>query len=143
VAEKNKVPLVEGLFTWPSDKPKLIGSHCKKCGSYAFPKQAYCGNPDCEKDTKNVEVVELSNRGKLYTWAVQVQSPPLPFKMDPFEPIPMGMIDLPEGLRVLGMMTTVDNVTFGTEVEMTAKKLFEDDNNEYLTWCFAPVVGKK
>lgn len=141
--DKKRVPLVEGLFTWPADKPKLIGSHCKKCGSYAFPKQAYCGNPDCEKDTNNVEVVELSNRGSLYTWAVQVQSPPAPFKMDPYQPIPMGMIDLPEGLRVLGMLTTVDGVTYGTEVEMTTKKLFEDDNNEYLTWCFAPVQGKK
>ena len=140
---KDKVALVPGLFTWPADKPRLIGSHCKKCGSYAFPKQAYCGNPDCEKDTANVEVVELSNKGKLYTWAVQVQSPPAPFKMDPFQPIPMGMVDLPEGLRVLSMLTTVEGVDFGMEVEMTTKKLFEDDKNEYLTWCFAPVKGKK
>jgi uncharacterized protein len=139
---KNKVPLIEGLFTWPSDKPQLIGSRCKKCGTYIFPKAAFCPNPDCEKKIENVEVVQLSNRGILYTWTVQVYPPSAPFKMEPFEPFPIGMIDLPEGLRVLGMLTT-DQVEYGAEVEMTTRKLFEDDKNEYITWAFKPVAGKK
>ncbi len=139
---KNKVPLVEGLFTWPADQPQLIGSRCKVCGTVSFPKVAFCGNPDCEKNTDNVEVVKLSNRGKLYSWTVQVYPPAPPFKMEPFEPFPIGMIDLPEGLRVLGMLTT-DKVTFDTELEMTTRKLYEDDKNEYLTWAFRPVAGQK
>lgn len=141
MAGKNRVPLVEGLFTWPSDKPRLIGSRCKKCGTMSFPRAAFCGNPDCEKDTANVEVVELSNRGKLYTWTVQVYPPAQPFRMEPFEPFPIGMIDLPEGLRVLGMLTT-DQVNFDTEMEMTVRKLFEDDKNEYVTWAWKPISGK-
>ncbi len=139
---KNKVPLIEGLFTWPAEKPQLIGSRCKKCGAMSFPKQAFCPNPDCEKKTENVEVVNLSSRGKIYTWTVQVYPPAAPFKMEPFEPFPIGMIDLPEGLRVLGMLTT-DKVDFDTEVEMTTRKLFEDDKNEYITWAFKPVSSKK
>lgn len=137
---KNKVPLIEGLFTWPADQPRLIASRCKKCGSVSFPKSAYCTNPDCPRDLANVEVIELSNKAKLYTWTVQVYPPAPPFKMDPFVPFPIGMLDFPEGLRVLGMLTT-DKVDFGMEMEMTTRKLFEDDKNEYLTWVFKP-VGK-
>jgi len=141
MAEKKKVALVEGLFTWPADKPQLIGSRCKKCGTVSFPKAAFCPNPDCEKNEANVEVVSLSNRGKIYTWTVQVYPPAPPFKMEPFAPFPIAMVDLPEGLRVLAMLTT-DKVDFGAEVEMTTKKLYEDDKNEYLTWAFQPVSGK-
>ena len=64
---KNRVPLVEGLFTWPAEQSRLIDSRCKKCGTMSFPKSPFCSNPDCEKDTENVEVVELSERGLLYT----------------------------------------------------------------------------
>lgn len=142
MSNKTKVPRIEGLFTWPSDKPQLIASRCKKCGSLAFPKSPYCTNPDCVKDLANVEVIQLSNRAKLHTWAVQMYPPPPPFKMDPFEPFPVGMLDLPEGLRILGMLTT-DKVDFGMEMEMTTKKLYEDENNEYLTWAWKPVSKGK
>ncbi len=135
---KKKVPLAQGLFTWPSDQPKLIGSRCKKCGTPAFPSVAYCTNPDCEKNPDNVEKIELSNRAKLYTYAVQAYPMPAPFKMEPFEPFPLGMLDFPEGLRILGMLTTPD-VEIGMEMEMTVKKLYEDDENEYITWAWKPV----
>jgi len=139
VSGKNKVPAIEGLFTFPSDNPKLIASRCKKCGSVAFPKQPYCTNPDCDKDLDNVEVIELNAKGKLFTFAMQAYPPPLPFKLDPFEPYPIGMVDFPEGIRVLGMMTT-DQVTMGMDMEVVAKKLYEDEENEYYTWAWNPVA---
>ena len=135
---KNMVPLAEGLFTWPSDQPRLIGSRCKKCGTPAFPASPYCTNPDCEKKTENVEQIELSNKATLYTFAVQAYPMPEPFKMEPFEPFPLGMLDFPEGLRILGMLTT-DQVEIGMEMEMTVKKLYEDEENEYITWAWKPV----
>ncbi len=138
MSDKKKVPLVEGLFTWPSDQPRLIASRCKKCGTPAFPKSPYCTNPDCEKNPENVEVIELSNRAKLYTYAVQAYPMPEPFRMEPFEPFPLGMLDVPEGLRILGMLTT-DKVEIGMEMEMTTRKLYEDEENEYLTWAWKPV----
>jgi len=138
VAEKNKVPRIEGLFTWPSDQPRLIASRCKKCGAASFPKSPFCTNPDCEKNTDNVEVIELSNRAKLYTFAIQTYPPPEPFKLEPFEPFPIGMLDVPEGLRILGMLTT-DKVEIGMEMEMTTKTLYEDEENEYITWAWKPV----
>ncbi len=139
---KKQVPLIEGLFTLSADKPRLIASKCKKCGALSFPKSPYCTNPDCVKDTANVEVIELSNRAKLHTWTVQVYPPAPPFKMDPFVPFPIGMLDLPEGLRILGMLTT-DKVDFGMELEMTIKKLYEDAEKEYFTWAWQPIVKGK
>jgi uncharacterized OB-fold protein len=127
---KKQVPLAEGLFTWPSDQPRLLASRCKKCGTPAFPKVAYCTNPDCEKNPDNVEVIELSNRAKLYTYAVQAYPMPAPFKMEPFAPFPLGMLDFPEGLRILGMLTT-DKVEIGMEMEMTVRSSMRTRRNEY------------
>lgn len=137
--EKKKVPIVEGLFTWPSDKPALIAARCKKCGAIIFPKAAYCPNPDCEKDPNNMEVIELSRRGKLWSWTIQYYPPPPPFKMEPFKPYAIGLVDLPEGVRVLGMLTTTENLRCDMEVELTVGKLYEDEENEYITWMWKPV----
>ncbi|TET88403.1 MAG: Zn-ribbon domain-containing OB-fold protein [Dehalococcoidia bacterium] len=136
---KKQVPIIEGLFTWPSDKPQLIASRCKKCRTVTFPKAAFCANPDCEKVRENVEVIKLSNSGTLWSFTTQIYAPPAPFKKEPVEPYGIGMIDTKEGLRVLGILTTTDNVKIGMPVEMTAGKLYEDDENEYITWMWKPV----
>lgn len=136
--DKNKVPLIEGLFTWPADKPQLVASKCKVCGSLAFPKTTYCVNPDCEKKKENIEEVKLSNTGTVFTHTVHQYAPALPFKMDPFQPYGVAMVDLPEGLRVLGM-TPVDGIKIGMKVEMTVKTLYEDAENAYITWMWQPV----
>ena len=40
-----QVPVAEGIFTWPSDEPQLIGSRCAACGIVTFPAQDSC--PRC------------------------------------------------------------------------------------------------
>jgi len=139
MAAKKQVPIIEGLFTWPSDKPQLIASRCKKCRTVSFPKAAFCGNPDCEKLRENVEVIKLSNSGTLWSFTTQIYAPPEPFKKEPFEPYGIGMVDTEEGLRVLGILTSNDNLKVGMKVEMTAEKLYEDEENEYITWMWKPV----
>jgi len=137
--DKKKVPLIEGLFTWPSDKPQLIGSKCKKCGSLAFPKVTYCVNPDCEKVKENIEEVKLSNTGTIFTHTIHTYAPSVPFKLDPFKPYGIAMVDLPDGIRVLGMLTTTEGIKIGMPVEMTVGTLYEDAENAYITWQFKPV----
>ena len=138
MSEKKKVPIVEGLFTDNAGKTRLLASRCKICGTPAFPKAPYCTNPDCEKKAENVEIVELSPRGKLYTYAVQAYPVPEPFKMEPFEPLSLGMVDVPEGLRILSMLTT-DKVRIGQDMELTTRRLYEDEDNEYVTWAWKPI----
>jgi uncharacterized OB-fold protein len=135
-----KVPLVEGLFQWPSEDPRLIVSKCRKCGSVAFPKAIYCTNPDCEKVKENVEQALLSKYGNLWTYTFQIYSPPPPFKLEPFRPYAIGMIDFPEGIRVVGMLTSMDNLKIGMQVESTVGTLYRDRDAEYLTWMFRPLA---
>ncbi len=137
--EKNKVPLIEDMFKWPSDEPRIIASRCKKCGTVSFPKLTFCQNPSCEKKRENIEVIELSNKGKLYSYTVQRYKPPEPFRYEPYKPYGIGMVDFPEGIRIWGMITRMDNLKIGMNVKTTAGKLYEDEENEYLTWMWEPV----
>jgi len=135
------VPVVEGLFTWPSDKPQLIGTKCLSCGSYFFPKTLSCNNPDCEE--KKVEEVLLSRRGKLYSYTMQHYTPPPPAKFsEPFVPYGIGLVELPEGIRVIGRLTTshTGELRIGMDVELTVEKICEDDQgNELVTYKFKPL----
>jgi len=139
-AEKKK-PALEGFFTWPSDHPSLIASRCKSCATYSFPKKSMCPNPTC-KD-KEMEEVLLSRRGKLWSFTVHYYQVPPPFKgPDPFVPFGIGVIELPEGLKVLSMLTTSDPTALkiGMEMELLIDRIYEDQRGtEYLTWKFTPL----
>jgi len=139
MSEKKKVPIVEGLFAWPSDDPRLIISKCKKCGAVSFPKEPFCPNPDCDKSRDHIEVAHLNKKGKLFSYSFQIYQPPSPFRMEPFEPYAIGIADFPEGLRVYGIITTMENLKIGMEVETTVGKLYEDEESEYITWMWKPV----
>lgn len=137
--DKQKVPIIEGYFTWPSDEPRLLVNRCKKCGAISFPKLTFCPNPDCEKVAENIEAIELSSEGTLWTYGQQVYPPPEPFKMDPFQPFAIGMVDFPEGVRVLGMVSRTENLQIGMKVKTSVSTLYQDDENEYITWVWEPV----
>jgi len=138
---RKQMPALEGLFTWPSDRPSLIGSRCKSCGTYCFPKNSMCPNPDCKN--KEMEQMLLSRKGKLWSYTVHYYQPPPPFRAsDPFMPFGVGVIELPEGLKVLSMLTTSDPnlLKIGMEMELLIDKMFEDkEGNEFLTWKFRPL----
>jgi uncharacterized protein len=136
---KEQKPIIEGLFAWPSDDPRLLVSRCKKCGTIAFPKKSFCPNPDCEKKRENIEDIRLSKKGKVYSYTCQIYQPPAPFRMEPFEPYALGMVDFPEGLRVWGMFTRKENLKIGMEVETVAGRLYTDGDTEYMTWMWKPI----
>jgi hypothetical protein len=138
-SQKKRIPIVEGMFAWPSAEPALLVGKCKKCGTISFPHAPFCINPDCEKVRENVEETKLSRTGTLWTYTVQVYSPPPPFKHEPFEPYGIAMVDFPEGIRVLGMLTTTKDLRIGMRVETIVGKLYEDEVNEYITWMFRPI----
>ena len=48
-------PLAEGLFTWPSDSPALIGTKCGSCGEVTFP--SHYGCPRCASE--DMTTIEL------------------------------------------------------------------------------------
>ena len=56
---QKQIPIQDGLYTWPSDRPQLIAGKCKGCGEITFPRQDAC--PGCTG--RNAEEVLLSPRG--------------------------------------------------------------------------------
>ncbi|MFN5605880.1 MAG: Zn-ribbon domain-containing OB-fold protein, partial [Actinomycetes bacterium] len=77
-----QVPVTEGVFTWPSESPQLIGSRCVTCGNHMFPVQQGC--PKCTG--AETEEVLLGRRGTLWTWTVQgfpPKAPPYAGDVDP------------------------------------------------------------
>ena len=140
MTDSEKIPVIEGLFTLDPEEPKLIGSRCTSCGTYYFPKTISCSNPDCNE--KKVEEALLSRRGKLWSFTIQHYLPPPPFKaQEPFVPFGIGVVELPEGIRVAGTLTESDpeKLKIGMELELLLEKAYEEDEKEVVTWKFRPV----
>ncbi|MFC1914606.1 Zn-ribbon domain-containing OB-fold protein [Chloroflexota bacterium] len=136
-----QIPITEGLFTWPSEKPQLIGGTCKSCGSYFFPKRSISHKPSCPNE--EIEEVLLSLEGKLISYTWQYYQPPPPYKgPEPFVPFGLGLVELAEGVRVNGIMTgcQLEDLKLNMDVKLVVEKLYDDEQgNEYLTWKFRPV----
>lgn len=138
-----RVPIAEGLFTWPSPQPQLIGSRCAACGELAFPRQASC--PACAGD--RTEEVLLGRRGVLWAWTIQRFPPPAPpFIGEPtaFVPFGVGYVELPEGIRVEARLTENDPqaLAIGMPMELAIEPFDVDaGGNERMTFAFRPVRG--
>jgi uncharacterized protein len=136
-------PVADGVFTWPSDQPALIGSRCVDCGNHMFPVQDSC--PRCSGSS--TETVELERRGRLWTWTVQgfpPKSPPYAGDDDPktFRPFGVGYVELPGQLKVETRLTESDpeQLEIGMEMELVIIPLTKDDDgNDIVTFAFAPV----
>ena len=103
------------------DPPRLLASRCTTCGATAFPARAFCAA--CRAVDGLVEV-ELTSRGRVYTFTVVRQAPP-----GVEVPYVLAQIDLPaDDVRlmatvvgaapedvVIDMPVTLDLVPFGVD----------------------------
>jgi uncharacterized OB-fold protein len=136
-AEKNRVPVLEGLFAGPSGEPHLLGGRCRGCDSRFFPSRWETHDPKCEHP--EIEEIPLSRRGRLASYTVHRFQAPPPFRMEPYEPYAIGAVELPEDLLVIGMLTgvDVDDIAIGAEVELVLGRLFtDDDGNDVVTYMW-------
>ena len=132
------IPVAENLFAFEDDIA-LIGSRCEACGSHYFPRRSHCSNPDCPGGGAVAEV-RFGRRGRLYSFTEQVYQPPALFAMNPWAPYTLGLIELPEGLRVLAMLTgAVDRLQIEMEMELVVEPLRVDDaGRSVLTYKYRP-----
>lgn len=97
----NRRPVREGLLAGDLSNlgsVKLAGSRCKICNEATLGSSKLC--PNCGSD--DVAPISMSDKGKVWTYTVVRYKPPGDYKgADPFVPFAMGLIELPEGLRVL------------------------------------------
>ena len=139
---KTRVAAVDGWFTM-GDEPALLGSRGAETGSYFFPKNlAFSRNPIAP--TEDLTEVELSRRGKVWSWATNHYQPPAPYmSADPFVPYTVVAVELiEEQMVVLGPLAPdadPSTLSVGTEVEITLGTLYEDDDHEYVIWQWKPV----
>jgi uncharacterized OB-fold protein len=90
-----------------------------------------------------MEDAAFGPRGRLWSCAVQIYPPPPPVRYDePYMPYALGLVDLPDGLRLLGRIQTDDpeRLQIGAEVELILDAIYHDDGgDEVITWKFRPV----
>ncbi len=139
-SNKKRIPVKKELWTTPSaptEKSQLIGSRCHNCGEIFFPKK---GNGICTNcQSRNLEEIKLSTRGKIYSYTVVMQRPPVYYKGS--VPYAEGFVELQEGVRIQTLLTDCDfdEIKIGMEVEMIIEKLYEDEEgNEIITYKFKP-----
>lgn len=136
------VPVADELFE-AGDEPALVGTRCTGCGTHYFPKSISCRNPGCE--SKTVERAVLGRRGRLFSYTVQSYRPPALFRMEPWEPYAIGLVELPEGLRVMSMLTGVDldAIEIGMPLRLVVEPLYRDEaGRDVLTYGYAPTAAE-
>jgi uncharacterized OB-fold protein len=138
----DRVPVADGVFTWPADDPQLIGSRCSACEVVTFPAQTSC--PRCAS-TKMTEHL-LARRGQLWAWTTQDFPPPSPPYSGPtgaaFVPFGVGYVDLGD-VKVEARLTEADPgaLAHGMEMELALVPFrTDDDGNEVVTFAFRPAA---
>ena len=143
VPAKQQVPIAPGLFTWPSEEPRLIGTKCTACGVMTFPSQADC--PRCAGDS--MEQAEFERRGTLWTFTTQEFPPKSPpyarvETLETFEPYAVGYVEFPGQAKVEGRIDAQDlaSLRIGMEMEVVVVPFMDDEQgNEVVTYAFRPV----
>lgn len=146
-SETKKVPFAPGVFTWPDETPRLIGSRCRPCRAVTFPAQDCC--PRC--GTQEMEEHLLPRRGTLYSWTTQEFLPKEPYAggetRETFKPYGIGLVELGDEVRVEGRLTECDpsKLEFGMEVELVVVPFRVDpgdpggESTEVLVYAFEPI----
>lgn len=132
------VAVVEGLFV-DAPEPRLVGSRCRGCGVVYFPQSPNCRNPSCS--AKQPERVLLASAGNLLSFTIQRYRPPDIFRMDHWAPYAIGLVDLGDGVRVMGMLTGIafDDIRIGMPLVLVIETLFVDAiRGSVTTYKFAP-----
>ncbi len=136
-----RVPVAEGIFTWPTDDPQLIGSRCTQCRIVTFPTQGSC--PRCA--STSMEEHLLARRGRLWAWTTQDFPPPAPPYAGPtgddFVPFGVGYVEVGD-VKVETRLTESDPdaLQLGMEMELVLVPFRDDGDDEVVTFAFRPVA---
>lgn len=127
---KNMIHFSEG----DDQGPQLIGLKCANCGQHSIGLQQLC--PNCY--SADLDQALLSRRGTLYSFSI-TQLPPFGFAA----PLAVGLVDLPEGLRIWAQLQAddLDDLKIGMELEMTVGPLRVDGKGRNIIgYLFRPVA---
>ena len=141
---KKQILAIEGWFT-NDPEPHLLGSRCRSCRSYFFPKEEmYCRNPECA--SQDFDQVELSRTGTVWSFTANHYQPPAPYiSPEPFVPYTVAAVELAEEkMVVLGQLSSTcdaSELKAGMSVELVVEQLYEDAEQEVLIWKWKPLAA--
>ncbi len=105
---------------------KLLASRCKACGSAHYPPRSDC--PQCLDS--DMEWIEVNSRGRLLTYT-SVYVPPshftpnlshtAPFSSYAYQPAPVGIVEMEDGLRVMGWICGVSQQELRVGMELSPR----------------------
>ena len=141
-----QVPVAEGLFTWPSEQPRLIGAQCASCGMVGFPAGLACQRCGSDQFTEKL----LPDRGTLWTFTTQGFRPPSPpydgaDTTETFQPYAVGYVELPGEVVVEARLTEPDpaRLAIGQQMRLAiVPYTVTADGTEVMTFAFAPAADE-
>ena len=115
----------------------LVGTRCRDCQVYVFGPAVFC--QACP--SSNLEPVELSQRGTLYSYTI-VRVPPSGW----LGPVPylLGQVELPEGPQVLAEVIGCQeaDLKIGMEVELALQPVTsESEETNKAVYKWRPVIS--
>lgn len=126
--DRKRIPIRDGLLSMPLsplEDVHLLGSKCKHCGEVGLGEVSSCQN--CAGE--DLEVIPLSQNGKLWTYTVIRNRPPGDFKGT--VPMGEGLVELPDGIRVKSPLGgDVEKLEIGMDLKFTAYPLYENESGE-------------
>jgi uncharacterized protein len=125
-----RVPVREDLFD-EAEGGRLHANRCKACGRTYFPKAPFCF--DCL--AKEMDEVILSRQGKLYSYAMGRMAST---HLQP--PYMVGLVDLPEGVRVFAPLELREDSTYriGMDMEVYIDDLWQEEERRVIGYKFRP-----
>ena len=131
-----RIAIHDGLFT---DDGHLLGAHCPDCSRWHFPADADC--PYCSGE--RCETKALSGTATLWLFTGVRNRPPGYLGEMPFG---FGVVELPEGLRLITRLTEADPAAlrFGMAMRLAiVPSHVDEEGREVLTYAFAPDEGAR
>ena len=126
-------PIHPGLFEIaPDGAVSLIGGFSPTSGRHHFPRSPVCPYTGAD----DVEEVRLSRTGRLWAWTAVTVPPPGYTGEVPYG---LGVVELPEGLRVVGRLTEADPgaLAEGQAMRVVAVPV-DGPDGPAVAWGFAP-----
>ena len=132
-----KIPLKDGLLNTIDDPAaaRLLGGRCPACARLSFPAQTIC--PYCTHD--GCTATPLSRRGVLEVCTTVVNRPP---GYEGAVPFGFGVVELPEGIRIIARIAEPERVKPGQTVQLVTESLCTDsEGREVVTYAFKAIDG--
>ena len=121
------------------DSIRLAGMRCATCGEASLGTKEFCSN--C--GSSDVSSIELGSQGTLWSYTVVRHRPPGNYKgAEPFPPFGVGLVELPEGIRVFSPVAgAVDELEIGAPMVFQPYVRSDEDGRNVVSFNFGAAKG--